>query len=730
MTVALVVMVLLLSLLIVTEITWTKTGPRVVDPLSRRPPASFNSFAAASTDPLLAAGTRAPSTSVAVASTAASFPSRSEKSSALKNSSSATTATCISPSTLTGPATWPFSSNSNPTNVVASQEQVSTGGSWATITAWWKEERARQTKNNNGKTSDVRWNLCEKSADGEYATVTQTTTSRRDIRHSLHTVPIVPASAETQRLMAQWLADGTLVIDSATLYQHAPALHSSLLPGFLAFPPASSSGGGGGSNNNVVVGISIFVDGGKCIAISALRSDFLVLANVLLAVQIAVFRVGSRSPWQAGSGPFSVAALTAQSNYLHCQPEYRYQRRDKNSTTSLSSTSSSNSTTTTNNTEKTKRIEIAACVITRNRARSLLEFIQYHRIVGVSRFIVFDDSSSDNTVQALQSFIRAGIVVLMQGPLEKVRRVFYSGRQQIFYHRCAQFVANMHRSAAAAASANAALVTADWWAMYVDTDEFVVPPSGQCLQTRVEQWTREFPGSPELAMTLRHVPTRADYIDHSDDAYYDDDDRMRRGRGSGSRADDTVVTAFESSGWSPGRLTFISVKPLFQPAKFVQVQNPHANFYIKGRTRHHAARLSDGTRIAHVQYDIRVDSKAHRDLVVLHYLQGSFSQYFTRKITGRADVTVLRYTLDLARALQQWKSLGKLFATNSSDIVASCDPPPLPPPDGVSTLKDLNEKMSNINSCLRCLLNVNSKQQHVPCEVMCASVTNREIFNP
>jgi hypothetical protein len=54
--------------------------------------------------------------------------------------------------------------------------------------------------------------------------------------------------------------------------------------------------------------------------------------------------------------------------------------------------------------------EIVFCTYTRNRAKLTIEWIQWHRILGVSRFYVFDDGSSDNLHSDLLPLIEAGIV--------------------------------------------------------------------------------------------------------------------------------------------------------------------------------------------------------------------------------------------------------------------------------------------------------------------------------
>jgi glycosyltransferase involved in cell wall biosynthesis len=55
-------------------------------------------------------------------------------------------------------------------------------------------------------------------------------------------------------------------------------------------------------------------------------------------------------------------------------------------------------------------IELAICCIAKNEARYLLEWIAYHRVVGVEHFLVFDNESDDGTTEILNALAAKGIV--------------------------------------------------------------------------------------------------------------------------------------------------------------------------------------------------------------------------------------------------------------------------------------------------------------------------------
>ena len=48
-------------------------------------------------------------------------------------------------------------------------------------------------------------------------------------------------------------------------------------------------------------------------------------------------------------------------------------------------------------------MKIAACLIVKNEARDIAEWIAYHALAGIDAFLVYDNASSDGTAAALQA---------------------------------------------------------------------------------------------------------------------------------------------------------------------------------------------------------------------------------------------------------------------------------------------------------------------------------------
>jgi glycosyltransferase involved in cell wall biosynthesis len=96
-------------------------------------------------------------------------------------------------------------------------------------------------------------------------------------------------------------------------------------------------------------------------------------------------------------------------------------------------------------------MRIAACLIVRNEARDIAEWLGYHAAAGFDAFLVYDNASSDGTTAALQA---AGMVL-------DVRTVHWPSRSPL-----AQVSAYEHAIAKNKHEFD--------WIAFIDSDEFLV----------------------------------------------------------------------------------------------------------------------------------------------------------------------------------------------------------------------------------------------------------------
>jgi hypothetical protein len=99
---------------------------------------------------------------------------------------------------------------------------------------------------------------------------------------------------------------------------------------------------------------------------------------------------------------------------------------------------------------------LSAAAIIKNEAPYLQEWIEYHRILGIEKFYIYDDASTDESYNILMPYINNGIVIC-----KKFKRGFAEGLTQLqrrIYSKIVKQCKNETR-----------------WLAIIDIDEFIVP---------------------------------------------------------------------------------------------------------------------------------------------------------------------------------------------------------------------------------------------------------------
>lgn len=97
-----------------------------------------------------------------------------------------------------------------------------------------------------------------------------------------------------------------------------------------------------------------------------------------------------------------------------------------------------------------KKYYASICAIFKNEAPYLREWIEYHRIVGIEHFYLYNNFSEDDYQSVLQPYVDEGLVTLIEWPVEQ--------GQMKAYADCAE---------------NYSAETS--WIAFIDLDEFIVP---------------------------------------------------------------------------------------------------------------------------------------------------------------------------------------------------------------------------------------------------------------
>jgi len=120
---------------------------------------------------------------------------------------------------------------------------------------------------------------------------------------------------------------------------------------------------------------------------------------------------------------------------------------------------------------------LSAAAIIRNEGPYIVEWIEYHRLIGVERFYLYDNESADNTRELLEPYIRKGVVVYQWYPGEKEEVAPGVTRQHLAYKDAVEKCKNETK-----------------WLAIIDIDEFIVPMQNETLT----EFLKDFEGYSQL----------------------------------------------------------------------------------------------------------------------------------------------------------------------------------------------------------------------------------------
>lgn len=121
------------------------------------------------------------------------------------------------------------------------------------------------------------------------------------------------------------------------------------------------------------------------------------------------------------------------------------------------------------NNEVEYRYNVSLCAIFKDEADYLKEWIEYHRIVGVERFYLYNNKSTDNYMEILQPYIEQGIVFLKEWPKPQSQMAAYQ-----------DFMDNYSSETR--------------WIGFIDIDEYVVPN----VDDNIYDFLRKFNNRPAV----------------------------------------------------------------------------------------------------------------------------------------------------------------------------------------------------------------------------------------
>jgi hypothetical protein len=170
---------------------------------------------------------------------------------------------------------------------------------------------------------------------------------------------------------------------------------------------------------------------------------------------------------------------------------------------------------------------LSLCAIYRNEAPYLREWIEFHRLVGVERFFLYDNMSTDEHRDVVDDYAADGTAVLHEWP-------HHPGQGGAYDHCLAE---HGHESR---------------WIAFLDLDEFLFSPSAEPVSELLhdyEQWAGV-------------GVNRAVY----------------GSSGHRNRPEGLVIESYLT--WWPKMVT--AIKSIIDPRRVIRHQNPHAFVYREG----------------------------------------------------------------------------------------------------------------------------------------------------
>ena len=241
---------------------------------------------------------------------------------------------------------------------------------------------------------------------------------------------------------------------------------------------------------------------------------------------------------------------------------------------------------------KTKNyLSVVACM--KDEGPNLEEWLEFHKLVGVDHFYLYDNESSDNTKDILEPYIQAGEVSYFFTDMDQCQFACYYNALTAFRDQSA-------------------------WMAFIDLDEFLFSPEGD-LKENLKEFEAKAPG---IAVN---------------EVFFGSNGHLTRPEG-------LVVESYTKRQKDGDK----HIKSICQPQFTVcPANNPHSFLYGGG------APVTENNEVCQGAFTETHSSNKFR---IHHYYVKSYEEYERKLTRGRADVPrrhpEFRYTTGLGRRLE------------------------------------------------------------------------------
>lgn len=87
------------------------------------------------------------------------------------------------------------------------------------------------------------------------------------------------------------------------------------------------------------------------------------------------------------------------------------------------------------------KCKLSVCAIIKNEAPYIIEWLEFHKIVGVERFYLYNNNSTDNTIEILDSYVQSGEVILHDWPATTGQQISAYQHSLIAYQTESEWIA-------------------------------------------------------------------------------------------------------------------------------------------------------------------------------------------------------------------------------------------------------------------------------------------------
>lgn len=115
-----------------------------------------------------------------------------------------------------------------------------------------------------------------------------------------------------------------------------------------------------------------------------------------------------------------------------------------------------------------KKVYLSICAIVKNEGADIKEWIEFHKLVGVERFYIYDNNSTDNTREILKPYIKSEEVIMKKWRIRPI--------QLRAYDDCLQRVCNETT-----------------WLAFIDADEFLFGTKEDNIKKLLQDY-EQYPG--------------------------------------------------------------------------------------------------------------------------------------------------------------------------------------------------------------------------------------------